>query len=471
MTSVTSLHWILGVAMARAGGDGNGDQGAAPAVAPPAYRILRYDEDYSYLRDPSARTEWVDALKYVPFGVGGDWYASFGGEARFVYELWHHTRFEEDPPWDGYLMQRYLLHGDFHFGEHFRGFGELQDSLITGRQTPDRPTDRDATDVHQAFLEADSGAADDDWIALRVGRQEMQYGSARLISVRNGPNVRLSFDAARLLVKSGTASIDVFGGRPVEVDEHAFDDRAEDGVWIAGVYATLGPFDGVPGRFDVYSLDYNDDDAEFAQGTGHERRWSLGSRWYGGSGGWDFNFEAVGQWGSFEDGRIEAWTVASDTGYTEKGWLGSPRFGLKANAISGDHDPSDGKLGTFNAMFPKGAYFGEIGIVGPANLLNLHPSIDVALTDDLALTGDCVLYWRESTDDALYGPGGNVVRAPSGSTARYIGTQPSLIATWHATRHVNVVATVTRFQPGEFLRETGPHEPIDFFRLEFAVRF
>ena len=31
---------------------------------------------------------------------------------------------------------------------------------------------------------------------LRIGRQEMSYGSSRLVSVREGPNVRRSFDGA-----------------------------------------------------------------------------------------------------------------------------------------------------------------------------------------------------------------------------------------------------------------------------------
>ena len=50
-----------------------------------------------------------------------------------------------------------------------------------------------ALDFQTAFLEV--GAGDErDWIKLRVGRQELEYGSGRLIDVREVPNVRLSFD-------------------------------------------------------------------------------------------------------------------------------------------------------------------------------------------------------------------------------------------------------------------------------------
>ena len=35
---------------------------------PPAYKPLRYEEDYSYLKDPDRRTDFWDTLKYIPLG-------------------------------------------------------------------------------------------------------------------------------------------------------------------------------------------------------------------------------------------------------------------------------------------------------------------------------------------------------------------------------------------------------------------
>src|SRR5260221_1962013 len=35
------------------------------AVAPPAFTTLTYDEDYSYLKDPAARTNLFDPIKYI----------------------------------------------------------------------------------------------------------------------------------------------------------------------------------------------------------------------------------------------------------------------------------------------------------------------------------------------------------------------------------------------------------------------
>jgi hypothetical protein len=39
----------------------------------PAYKPLRYEEDYSYLKDPSRRTDFWDAIKYIPLGSREGW--------------------------------------------------------------------------------------------------------------------------------------------------------------------------------------------------------------------------------------------------------------------------------------------------------------------------------------------------------------------------------------------------------------
>jgi hypothetical protein len=33
---------------------------------PPAYKILRFDENYACLSNPTNRTDWVDPIKYMP---------------------------------------------------------------------------------------------------------------------------------------------------------------------------------------------------------------------------------------------------------------------------------------------------------------------------------------------------------------------------------------------------------------------
>src|SRR4030095_15114909 len=51
----------------------------------PQYQSLRYEEDWSTLRDPQQRTHLWDRVKYLPLNED-DWYVSLGGEGRLRYE-------------------------------------------------------------------------------------------------------------------------------------------------------------------------------------------------------------------------------------------------------------------------------------------------------------------------------------------------------------------------------------------------
>ena len=94
-----------------------------------------------------------------------------------------------------------MLHADVHAGEYVRVFGQLHSALESGRRGGRSPVDEDKLDLQQAFLDIALPLSEGRTLTLRGGRQEMSYGSARLIDVRQGPNVRRSFDGARALLQ------------------------------------------------------------------------------------------------------------------------------------------------------------------------------------------------------------------------------------------------------------------------------
>src|SRR2546429_1514757 len=63
----------------------------AEAVPPSPLKLLRYDENYSYLRDPARRSDYLDAIKFIPLTTNGDWYLALGGEIRERYEYFHNS--------------------------------------------------------------------------------------------------------------------------------------------------------------------------------------------------------------------------------------------------------------------------------------------------------------------------------------------------------------------------------------------
>jgi hypothetical protein len=66
--------------------------GVAQSTAPAerrAYRLPRYEEDWSFLRDSHRGSDWLDPIKFVPLGRNTNAYASFGGQLRETYERFH----------------------------------------------------------------------------------------------------------------------------------------------------------------------------------------------------------------------------------------------------------------------------------------------------------------------------------------------------------------------------------------------
>ncbi len=446
---------------------------AAPAARdprPPAtpYRV---EENWAFLRDPALRTDPVDALKFIPLDPEGTDFVTLGGEARHVWRYFHNEAWGAQPDdANGYHLIRLMLNADVRLGAHWRIYGELKSGLVEGKITPIRPADRDDLDLHQAFVERRDTTSSVPWL-LRVGRQEFHYGSGRILTFREGPNVRQSFDAALFRVQPGAWKIDTLCARPAETTPGIFDNQTDDQQLIYGFYAVT-PLTLLKGaNLDLYYLGYDRDNARFLGQSGDERRQSLGARFWGRRNALDYNFEALWQWGDFRTDEIRAWTVASDTGYTFASAPTSPRLGLKANIISGDRDPSDGRLGTFNALYPRGNYFGEIGLLGPANLVNLHPGITGKFNRSWGYGLATAFFWRESNRDGIYNSGGAVVRPPGSSTARYIGTQSDLSINWTYDRHFSVEVFYAHFRPGDFLRETGRHESVDFLSLVTRYRF
>src|SRR5437868_9076548 len=63
----------------------------AQEIALPAYKTVRYEEDYSYLKDEMRQTERLDALKFISLNQERSAYVTFGGETRERYEYFHNS--------------------------------------------------------------------------------------------------------------------------------------------------------------------------------------------------------------------------------------------------------------------------------------------------------------------------------------------------------------------------------------------
>ena len=153
------------------------------------------DEDWSFLRDPALRQDFWDPIKYIRLrNHRDDWYLSVGGEVREAFERIGNDNWGQQPIQNAFFLQRYMAHVDVHYGRHFRSFAQLKSGIETFRQGGPRPIDEKRLDFEAGFVDICTGG-EKDWIAFRLGRQELNYGSGRLVSVREGQTCgRVSMD-------------------------------------------------------------------------------------------------------------------------------------------------------------------------------------------------------------------------------------------------------------------------------------
>ena len=476
----TASTWVIALAGAVTSLRAQTDQPASSAEPVRTYTLLGEDEDWSFLKDPSLRQDFWDPLKYIPLGRNG-WYLSIGGGTRQALEQVGNDNWGKQPYTNTFFLQRYVLHTDWHFGKHVRAYVELKSGLESYRQGGPRPIDEKQLDFEEAFVELSAGEGDR-WAALDVGRQELAYGSGRLVYVREGPNVRQSFDGARLKTKYGAWRIELWAVRP-DLDKFGFFDNVPDhstAFW--GVYATrpwrrrvsfdsyyLGLDHGLPTPAGSRPYTYN-------RGTAPETRHTLAARLWRPpamkESDWDFDYEGAWQFGSFGADGIRAWTFASDTGYSFPEAPLKPRISVKADISSGD-DPRSHSLGTFNPFFPIGNYFGVLADTGPGpvNFVDVHPRLQTRLPNGVSISTDLVVQWRESLTDGVYSVPGFLLVPANGSRARFVGYRPGVEARWQIDRHAWVQADYGVFYAGRFLREASPGRNINYLELWFGYKF
>jgi len=400
---------------------------------------------------------------------------SAGGEVRQQYEWFANESWgAEVPDGSGYWLQRYMVYVDARLLRRVRLYGELKSGIEVGRAGGPRASDEDRLDLHQGFVALSLGS-----VTVRAGRQELAFGSQRLISNRDGPNVRQTFEGATVVLKRGRWRADGFGTRYVSTETGAFDDSSDTGRSLWGVYAvrwlaqrrTKGLAQYGTKGVDLYYLGYRRSAATFDQGQGREVRHSWGARLWQTSNALEYDVEALVQTGRFASAAIRAWGIGSDIGYQIETAPGQPTLGLRADITSGDADRTDNRLGTFNPLFPRGGYFGLIARAGPSNQMDLHPIVTLEPRADLLITTGWLFFWRLQTDDGIYTTAGELLRSAKGTSSRFVGHSPGVAAEWQVTRKLTLTGNASLFTAGPFVQESGPARTTGYLAWQVGYCF
>ena len=409
------------------------------------------------LADPRVPRQLFDEFKYISLSpTDPHTYLSFGADTRERFESNDAAGFGTGPNrTQNYVISRNEFHADLRVADQFQAFVQLQSDFAPWK-TMLTPVDTDRLDLEQAFV-ALTEPVGDGTLKVRLGRQQFAFDLQRFVSVRDGPNVRQSYDAAWADYETGPWRFITFYSHPVQVqDNQAFDDYSSSKQTFGGVRLERKFSDAL--NVAGYYANFTQANVTFPNAAGNERRDILDLHMTGKAKNFDYDVEAMNQTGSIGARPIEAWAFGSLAGYTFSKVNWSPRLGIQFDAASGDSGSPGHSFGTFNPLFPNGYYVTLAGYTGYVNFIHLKPSLTLHPFESLKLTFAGAVQWRETTSDAVYAQPDIPIANTAGRPGSYTGSYGQVRADWTIDRATSFAVEAVHFVVGDALRNAGAHD-------------
>ena len=481
------------------------EQAEAPAPPPrqwpPMYADRRFEENWRPLDwdDPHrGARDFFDKIKAIKLNDSGSVWVGFGGQQRGRMAR-QSTVFYGGPGDFQPTMWtwRTRAHADLHLGDNFRVFGEgiySHTSIDQFRLGSVLGIDRAGNQFGAPNLNGDMlnlfseyRTAGSTWrTGVWGGRRELQMGHERVLSPGNWLLNRHTFDGAGGWLESGRHRVEGFVTRPHIPVPDMFS-RRDDETVFSGIFYTTALVDrptvaaGAAGpaaretRINVqpYVFHVKREDWTFVQATADEDRFTFGLLAYGDVGrtGFDFEYEGMYQYGryntGFERGMIHAHSTTVEFGYRFTTLRFFPRPFVSFNYASGDDDPNDRRLGTFDPLYPLAyAFFGFHAAFDRKNFITPGLHLDMVLRPNMFLrTNFHPAFLRADLNDGVYNTFNQIVRRPEPQSrgrghvdlqqaSRDLGKQWDVGVAWLPTHHLLVYGTYLRFNAGQFFEDT-----------------
>jgi len=363
----------------------------------------------------------------------------------------------------------------------------------------------DPFDLRQAYIEI-GNTPDMPW-GVKIGRQTLSYGDERLVGTFDWNNIGRTFDAVKLSYKAPTWNVDAFASTVVTPHREGYNqsdlfngNETEREQVFSGVYFSTTAI--APQTTDLYAFHLHE---EYVP-TGDTSFVTLGTRIKSKPGyfshqapppsdgksvadgktpppppappkplGFDYESEFAFQTGKVKGKDLTAFAVHAGVGYTfDAAW--TPRVGVEYNYGSGDDNPLDGDIQTFQNLFPTNhKFYGQMDVFSWQNMHDAGLIFKVAPTKKLAAKAELHAFWLASTDDVWYRANGSTAVRPLTPMARaasnYAGTEADFTLTYAATKWLSLEAGYSHFWAGDYLKDTGASDDADFGYVQATLNF
>jgi len=326
----------------------------------------------------------------------------------------------------------------------------------------------DAFDLRQGYVELGNAKKG---FSGKFGRQVLLYGDERLVGPLEWANQGRTFDAVRLRYAEEKWSVEGFASSVVKFQDGTFnesdwlDDTLRDQTF-SGLYFSTTAIGKQTTDFYLFHLDesYAAGDTEFI---------TLGTRMKstpGAFNGWDYDTEMAFQTGDVRGADLSSFAGHWGAGYTFANHPWKPRIGVEYNYGSGDNNPADGEVETFQNLFPTNhKFYGYMDVFAWQNIHNAALTISAAPAKKLTARLDYHLFWLADTSDGWYrANGSSLVRPITPGADSFAGSEVDLTLSYKATKNFSLLAGYSHFFAGDYLSDagSGASDDADFFYIQ-----
>jgi hypothetical protein len=439
--------------------------------------VPMYDANFQYLDKPgNTEHDWIfDHTKRLH--PNDNWMFSIGGEERLRYERFVDFQLggKEQSQW----LERQRVYGDLWYKDIFRIFIEYDDSQSINPSLPPSPIDIRRNDLLNAFADVKIAEIADHPLYFRIGRQELIYGSERLISSFDWANVLRNFEGVKTWYRSEKLDVDTFYVQPIVPNPVRGIDSIDDHQGFAGIWATYRP--RKDSLFDLYALNLENANPATPAfltekgGRGGLNVTTLGARAFGEQKGqgllWDF--EGMYQLGQFTNEPISAGGFALGLGWHFPKLPADPSIWVYDEYASGTKNPGHGEDHTFNQLFPFGHYyFGWLDVVGRQNINDVSTDLRFYPMDWISVLCQYHVFNLAEAKDALYNARGVAIRRdPTGRAGTDVGDEIDFCVNFHLSAHSDILIGYSKLFAGDFIKRTGPMGSPEFSYFQYSFRW
>ena len=331
-----------------------------------------------------------------------------------------------------------------------RTFAQEESTIANG-------TNLDDFDLHQGYI--DFLGIGEGPVSIRLGRQELAYGTERLMGTFGWSNVGRSHDAAKITLGWEKFWVDSF---------FSWVQRAGGNQYYGGGYGHWDVTETIDDE--PFFIVFNDNDG--APAAGRLTVYTIGNRLTGMVGtSLDFNLEGALQFGKSGGNDIFAYAGHGSGGFTFDTPI-KPRVGLEYNIASGDSNPTGGTVKTFNNLIPTNHdKYGYMDFVGWRNIHNPRFSFSLKPAKDLTTALDYHAFFLMNSEDGLYRASGARMRAGAVGASRFVGQEIDWLLKYKWNQWANFLLGYSFFKAGDFLADTGMAKDAHFLYAKTQVNF